>query len=261
MSELLDYGRAGRTLALPDIIDMHAHFGNWSWHIPDTTAAGLVAVMDRVGVRSMICSHMQCMGADCARGNREVLAAMRAFPGRILGYLIVWPWSEAAVKAEVARCLDAGFVGAKLHDLSGFPYTHPSYTPVYEAAHERHLPILFHTFGQDHQFAQVGDIARRYPDATILVAHLRTMNEAGYYRIAREHSNVFVDTVGSGAARGLVERAVGAIGADKIVWGSDACCYGLPQQIGKVLGAKISDEDKVKILSGNARRILALRAR
>src|SRR5438034_10811348 len=44
------------------------------------------AVMDRVGVRSMICSHLQCMGADCARGHREVLAAMRAFPGRILGY-------------------------------------------------------------------------------------------------------------------------------------------------------------------------------
>jgi predicted TIM-barrel fold metal-dependent hydrolase len=186
---------------------------------------------------------------------------MRAFPGRILGYLIVWPWSDAVVKAEVARCLEAGFVGAKLHDLSGFPYTHPGYTPVYEAAHERRLPILFHTFGQDHQFAQVGEIARRYPDATILVAHLRTMNEAGYYRIAREHPNVFVDTVGSGAARGLVERGVAAIGADKIVWGSDAYCYGLPQQIGKVLGAKISDEDKVKILAGNAQRILALRAR
>jgi predicted TIM-barrel fold metal-dependent hydrolase len=261
MIDLLDYGRMGRTLAVPDIIDMHAHFGNWSWHIPDTTPAGLVAVMDRVGVRSMICSHVQCMGAHCSRGNREVLAAMRAFPGRILGYLVVWPLSEDSVKDEVARCLDAGFVGAKLHDLSGFAYTHRSYTPVYEAAHERRLPVLFHTFGQDHQFAQVGEIAKRYPDATILVAHLRTMNEPGYHRIAREHPNVFVDTVGSSAPRGLVERAVAAIGADKIVWGSDAYCYGLPQQIGKVLGAKISDEDKVKILSGNARRILARRAR
>src|SRR5437773_9940847 len=87
-------------------------------------------------------------------------------------------------------------------------------------------PILFHTFGQDHQFAQVGEIAKRYPDATILVAHLRTMNEAGYHRIAREHPNVFVDTVGSSASRGLVERAVAAIGADKIVWGSDAYGYG-----------------------------------
>ena len=35
--------------------------------------------------------------------------------------------------------------------------------------------------------------------------------------IAREHSNVFLDTVGSSAPRGLVVRAVAAIGADKIV--------------------------------------------
>jgi len=52
---------------------------------------------------------------------------------------------------------------------------------------------------------------------------------------------------------------VAAIGADKIVWGSDAYCYGLPSCCGKVLGAKISDVDKVKILSGNAKRILARR--
>jgi hypothetical protein len=31
-------------------------------------------------------------------------------------------------------------------------------------------------------------------------------------------------------------------------------------QVGKVLGAKISDVDKVKVLSGNAQRILARRA-
>jgi hypothetical protein len=47
MNELLDYGRAGRTLALPDIIDMHAHFGNWS--CPEHSSAARAVVWVSAG--------------------------------------------------------------------------------------------------------------------------------------------------------------------------------------------------------------------
>src|SRR5574340_114985 len=111
MKELLAAGRAGDKLPLPEIIDMHGHLGRYAFHIPDVGPESMVAVMDRVGIRRVVCSHMQTVGS-----------------------VTVWPWGEAEVRAEVERCLAAGFVGVKVHNSQGFPYTHPSYAPAYELA-------------------------------------------------------------------------------------------------------------------------------
>lgn len=259
MSELLGYGRTGSPLPLPDIIDMHGHLGLCAFAVPDTTAASMVAVMDRIGVRSIVCSHIQSGGWDVIRGNREVLAAMRAFPGRILGYASVWPWTEAEVRAEVEHCLEAGFTGIKVHNSQGFPYTHPSYAPAYELVDERRLPLLLHTWGEDQVFTEISQVAGRYPNASILLAHSGSANVEGYLRMGREHANVFLDTVLSVSPRGMVEGLVAGVGAEKVVWGSDTHFFSQSQQIGKVLGAKIPDEAKEQILSGNALRILARR--
>ncbi|MGD0111972.1 MAG: amidohydrolase family protein [Armatimonadota bacterium] len=260
MSELLQCGRAGRPLPLSDIIDMHGHLGRCSFAIPDTTAAGMVAVMDRLGIRSTVCSHMQSWGAEAIRGNREVLDAMRGFPGRILGYASVWPWPEAEVRAEAAYCLGAGFTGIKVHNSQGFPYTHASYIPMYEMADERHLPMLFHVWGEDRVFGEIAEIARSYPNTNILMAHSGAANVEGYIRMAAEHPNVYLDLAYSASPRGMVERLVSAAGVEKVVFGSDAYFFSQSQQIGKVLGAKITDDAKQQILSGNALRILSQRA-
>lgn len=259
MSHLLDCGRTGDHLPLPEVIDMHGHLGWCDFAIPDTTPAGMVAVMDRIGVRSIVCSHMQCFGPDVIRGNREVLAAMRAFPGRILGYAAFWPSDEAAVRAEVEYCLEAGFTGLKVHNSHGFPYTYPPYAPAYQLADERRLPVLLHTWGDEGVFAEIAELATRYPNTSILLAHAGSANAESYIRMAREHANVFLDTVHSASPRGMIERLVACAGAEKVVWGSDGYFINQSQQIGKVLGAKIPDEAKVRILSGNARGILARR--
>ncbi len=258
MSELFEYARAGRRLPF-DVIDIHGHLGLWYPDIPDTSPAGLIAAMDRIGARSILCSHLQCMGADATRGNREVAAAMQAFPGRILGYAIVWPSSQAAVRKEIAWCLEAGFTGVKAHSNQGFPYTYANYTPAYEAAEEHRLPLLFHYYGEEVVSGEIAEIAARYPNASVILAHARTPGEEHYIRLAREHPNVYLETCISASQRGIIERLVAAVGAEKIVWGSDMHCYAEAQQVGRILGAQIPDEAKKKILSENALRILAKR--
>ena len=257
MKTLLDSGREGLSLAGFEIIDMHAHLGPFAYSIPDLSSASLVQVMDRIGVTRMVCSHVSCMAGDAAQGNREVLAAMRAFPGRIMGYVVLPPDSARAVQEEAERCLAEGFAGFKVHNANGIPYRHAAYEPAYKLADERRLPVLLHTWGEPAVLQEVSELAARYPGATFLVAHAGSANESAYVALVRERPNVGLDLAFSQSPRGLVKRFVDAVGAGRVVWGSDVYCFSQTQQIGKVLGADIAEEDKRRILSGNARRILA----
>jgi len=54
-----------------------------------------------------------------------------------------------------------------------------------------------------------------------------------------------------------INSAVDGVGPEKVIWGSDCYFFGETHQLGKVVGARILDEEKILILSGNAKRILA----
>jgi predicted TIM-barrel fold metal-dependent hydrolase len=255
MTALLDKLRLGEA---PDfgILDLHGHVGRYAYPIPDLTAEGLVEVLDRVHVESIVCSHMQCMGRDMAWGNRQVLAYMRACPGRILGYVSLFPSTAAEVRTQTLHWLGEGFTGLKLHDHNGFPYDDAAYLPAFELANERALPVLFHTWGQERQFSAILRVAERFPDMSILLAHGGSQNPDAYIRTALAAPRVFIDTCVSGSRRGLVEYLVEGAGAERIVFGSDCYFYSFTQQLGKILGAKLDDGTKQQILRDNAAAIL-----
>lgn len=256
MTALLNRGRRGEALTDLDVIDLHGHLGRYQFAIPDHSPAGLVAVMDRVGVRTIVCAAMGCIPGRARPGNDEVLAAMRAHPGRIEGYVTVPPAGTEQVAGEVSRRLEEGFVGIKLHNANEFAYTDEAYAPALAAADERRMPVLLHTWGNDEEFEQVRKLAADYPHAALLLAHAGAEKPGEYVRLARDFENVYLDTSLSAAPRGLVARLAGEAGADKVVYGSDAIFLDMTQQIGKVLGANISDDDKRKVLSENAKRLL-----
>jgi predicted TIM-barrel fold metal-dependent hydrolase len=256
MTSLLELARQGAPLNGLDISDMHGHVGRYNFGIPDLSLAGMVAAMDRLGIDRIVCSHMRCMSADIAWGNDQVLDAMRRHPGRILGYFSVWPDHADAVRREAERCLAQPFTGLKLHNANGIPYDDPAYAPAYELCHDRHMPVLLHTWGDAREFESVRVLALRYPALSILLAHAGSANTDRYIAIARECPNVYLDTALSVSTRGLIERLVKGAGAHKVVWGSDSYFFSPAQQIGKVLGAAIPDADKLQILSLNARRLI-----
>ncbi|MFW6159000.1 MAG: amidohydrolase family protein [Planctomycetota bacterium] len=256
MSTLLDRARRGEPLAEVGIIDIHGHLGWTGCPLPYAPPDEMVAEMDRLAIESVVVSHTRCIYTRPDYGNEQVLAAMRAHPGRILGYVAVHPRSAEWVEAEMRRRVDQGFIGLKLHNANGFPYTDPAYEPALGIANERHMPVLLHTWGQPETLAQCRELAERCPDATLLLAHSGVENEPGYVELATDAPNVMLELALSRGPRGLVQRLVESVGADRVIWGSDAFFMGQAQQIGKVLGARISDEDKTNLLSTNARRIL-----
>lgn len=256
MSAIWDCVRQGRPLADIEVIDLHAHLGRCTVPSPDLTPAMLVRAMDRIGVNCALVSHTHCMSWDSPKGNDEVLQAMRDYPGRILGYVTVWSNDPQAVRRETELRLSQGFAGVKLHNSNGFRYTDPNYEPALAIADERRLPVLLHTWGDAPTFEDVRALAPRYPNIAWLLGHGGVMAEDTYIALAREFPNVYLDPTISRTPRGLWERLVAALGAEKLTWGSDAIFYSMTPHPGKVAGAKIPEEAKRLILGGNARQIL-----
>ena len=255
MTTLLEKSRNGETVDV-DIIDTHGHLGLYQFGIPNATADILVENMDRIGVNKIMCSSLRTISPDIRLGNEELYAGMQAYPDRILGYVILWPDNHESVQNECEYWLDKGFTGIKLHTGNGHRYAAEPYHAAYAIANERKLPFLFHVWGVPTEFEDIIMIAEKYPDISIIMAHTGSYDLDGYIRIAQAFDNVYLEICYSLAPNGLIDTLCERIGSEKVLYGSDCHFYSMTQQIGRVLGAKCSDEEKTNILGGNAQKML-----
>ena len=66
-----------------------------------------------------------------------------------------------------------------------------------------------------------------------------------------------METSGFDATAGFIEMAVRELGAERVVFGSHLPSRSLGTELGKILGAEISERDKRRILGQNFRDLLA----
>ena len=258
MTTLLEKGRLGESRAEYNIIDMHAHLGRWAIPWGEDSAEQLVWAMDQSGVKTSVVSSLECAGFRMEACNEVMYRAMQRFPGRLLGYVYVWPGDPKAVKVEVEKRLQQGFVGIKMLILMGFDYTCEGYAPAFEIANERSLPALLHTYGGQTGLAdQVPTIAARYKDINFVLAHAGAQVIEEHIKIANDFENIYLELCTSNATYRAVETLVENVPVERIVWGADDLPLNMSHQVGKVLGAQIPEEVKKQILSTNAKRLLS----
>jgi len=261
--DLRDACRMGEALAGELVIDCHTHLGPWhNFHIPGPTAQDMVRTMDRLGVALSICSPHLAIGPDYRLGNREVMAAAEAFPGRITPYVTINPHYPAAeVGEEIGYWQAQGHLRAfKIHpSVHGYRADGPGYAPMFEFADARGLPVLSHSWAGDGHCgpAILGTLAERYPRVTVIVAHAASgwpMIEEACTQ-AEAHANVFLDLTGSQLFCRALETMVERIGAERILFGTDLPFVDPRPGLGRVLMARIGDEDKRRILGLNAQAL------
>ena len=258
MSELR--GKVSQGLALTDefVIDAHCHMGRWfNFNIPMGDAAGMVARMDRLGIRACVAAHHSSIGPDFKYGNDEVLRAMTDFPGRIYGYATVNPnYPEAEVVAELDRCISAGMVGVKIHpDSHQCMIDDEKYRPVWEFANEHHLPLLSHTSTNGKNPVKAFEkLAETYPNVSMILGHSGFGSEGADQSIeaAKKSQNIYLEITGSVIVYGTLERMVEELGAERVLFGTDLPFIDPRPQLGRVAFAKITDEEKRQILGRNA---------
>jgi len=196
---------------------------------------------------------------DVRLSNDMVHALMERLPGAVLGFAYLNPVHGAEALAELRRCVDdLGFRGIKLWVST--LCDDPSVNPIVEAAISYGMPLLVHCWlkiGGNLPFEStpmhLGRLARRFPEARFIMAHLGGDWEYGL-KVARECPNVFVDTSGSLAEMGEIEALVEAIGVERVLFGTDNA--DLSFCLGKILGAGLSDAQREAIFWRNALTLL-----
>jgi len=223
------------------LIDVHAHFlhartprGDWR----DRNASRLTAGA-RIGISMHVASILGSWGLtspiyfpsprDVTAGNDALLALQRQHPDVIRGYACVNPNYTAHARAEIIRCLDAGMIGIKL--AASRRADDPLVDPIAELALQRRVPILQHIWqhrrhdwpGQEASDAvELCTLARRHPDVAFILAHIGGGGDWLHsLHAVREVPNVYVDLSGSGVDGGMLEACIDAVGADRLLWGTD----------------------------------------
>jgi predicted TIM-barrel fold metal-dependent hydrolase len=199
---------------------------------------------------------------DPAAGNALVFAAADRHP-EMLGYVYVDPRQKQEALGQVNAYLEhPAVMGIKL--WISCPANDPVVHPIAEAASQAGLVMLVHSWRRGTRLSkgyqtlprQVAELALRFPEVPFIMAHMGGDWESGILEVEKA-TNVLVDTSGSINEAGMVEKAVQILGADRVVYGSDAPGAAYLPNLGKVLSAEVGNPEKLKILAGNVDGLLA----
>lgn len=249
------------------IWDLHTHLTGVSGTTPTERMAELVRYADRMGVDRLIVfmglrfSHDPDPD-DFRRQNDEVLEALQHFHDRAFGFAYLNPRYPEASLDELDRCIrDGPLVGVKLWVARRA--ADESLDPIIRRATERKALVFQHTWDKttgnlpgESTPSDLAALARRHPRTSFICGHAGGNWQLGI-RAVRDCPNVAVGLGGFDPAAGSVEMAVRTLGADRVIYGSDAGGRSFASQLGKVFGANISNHDRQLILGKNLRRLLA----
>jgi uncharacterized protein len=190
-------GQPGGEVAQPRIIDEHVHY--------DGDPAFLQRLLDRMqSVDGMAFLLVPPAEMDTA------VPFIRAHPNRLVGFAEIDMDSAQAIE-DIDTAHQEGFRGIGELEYVSHDYDDPVYFPLYKRAEEHGMIMLFHTgiVNREHpkvstnvssyrmRVATLDLIARMFPKATVIGAHMGNPDYAWAAEIGRWNPNLYFDLSGS----------------------------------------------------------------
>lgn len=237
------------------------------------TAEELIDAMDASGVDVAVTFGFGWADPGlCRLANDYVAEAVRAHPGRLVGFAVVNPAAPGA-EAEIARCATVGLrgVGELMPDGQGYTLADLELlAPVMDAARALGWPVLTHTtepVGHDYpgkgraSLAAAVQLAGRFPETSLVLAHWG--GGLPFYElmpeVRRTLARVYYDTA---ASPYLYDDAVFPLGAslagDRVLFGSDYPLLGQRRLLDRVRASGLTGEALSGVLGKNAACLLGL---
>jgi predicted TIM-barrel fold metal-dependent hydrolase len=255
-------------------IDVHAHYGAFCRGVNDFAdvlkSCDAPGVVERarqsnvvVTVASPLTGLLPRYEADAIEGNDEAEKIIGQTEG-MRQWVIVNPlqpqsYEQAAQMLALPYC-----VGIKIHpEEHDYPIKEHGQALFEFAA--RHKAVMLTHSGDPNSMPDVCvSFADEFPEMTLILAHLGNGCDGDPTHQVRaieesRHDNVYVDTSSAqNLMSGLIEWAVGEIGAELMLFGTDSPLYSTAMQRARIDAAEIDDESKRIILRENALALLDL---
>lgn len=257
---------ATRAVGRPTVWDVHCHLSGSGGRTPAESMDRLIGWADRVGIERVVVFMGDPFAVDPSadelrRQNDQVLEALARRPDRAFGFVYVSPNHVEASLREIDRCVrDGPMVGLKLW-VAARCDSRAADALIGRAA-ELKAVALQHTWiktggnlAGESTPMDLARLAARHPEASIVCGHTGGQWELGI-RAVRPHPNIVIDLGGGDPTAGFVEAAVRELGAERVVFGSDAPGRSFASQLGKVAAADLTAEARRLILGGNLKRLL-----
>ena len=198
------------------------------------------------------------------RAINEFIAGEVAKHTELIGFITLHQdLTEAEINSEIAWGLERGFRGIKLHpDFQKFCIDDLSAEKIYKAAAGK-MPVLLHVGDDRYDYSKperLAAMAKKYPTTDFIAAHFGAYRCWESAEVYRGLSNVCFDTCSS-LPFIRVERArelISIYGAERFLFGTDFPMWDAAGEIARFEKIPMSDQERVLIFSGNAKRLLSL---
>ncbi len=245
------------------VCDCHCHVGEFYDQINKKhvsySPAELVKCMHEADVDLAIVSNISAVDAPM-QANFELAEWVEEYRELVP---IAWTTPEVTKVGEVRQLFALGFRGLKFHPTAGGYRADSNEVDRYlRICAQEGKPALFHCAADESSAPErYMALAERNPDVWIILAHMNLFGPAeAAIRVAEAYPNICLDT--SWARPEDVKDAILRIGAERILWGTDAPlggeCHYRRDRVRAALESKLDEGELKSVMWGNAARLFSL---
>jgi len=244
--------------------DAHIHMGKSPGVSLDVGPEDITKFIDTYKLENILLMSLE---QDIDKNNKTIADMAKNDP-RIHGlYWVQKKHIDYDVECLKQGLQDKSFVGVKFH--AAFEHLTPIssvYAPIMEVLSDHNACLLVHC-GRYHDgdrssvtsFEYALELASTYPKMNVILAHMggndtSIVKKAVSY--ALELENVYFDTSGISTPVRVEVALRGGLSSERILFGSDAMWCSYRGNYYNIIDARISEEDRINILSKNFERLI-----
>ena len=247
------------------IIDANTSLGE-SLYGPKATAEQLLHRMDTLRIDRSIVSSFTPRDLDLRRANHAI-SEIVAKDRRLIGFARIDPRLGSKSVAELEACQREGLRGVKVDPFEqAFVINSDLVFDFFRACAAADLPVLIEAgYPCLSSPIQIGDLAERIPELTIIMAHggQLAMHGLGIFDcllVIKATTRVYVETSGipETGTEGLIERSVLEVSPDRVIFGSNSPICDPAMELERIRVSRIPKDAQSQIMGANLAVILRL---